>query len=52
MKKSTEAPPLWGHVDENGNVSIQGARRLEAAKRLGQKTVKVAIGQDYQVPKN
>jgi hypothetical protein len=51
-KMTTEAPPLWGHVNENGNVSIQGARRLEAAKRLGQKTVKVAIGQDYQGPKN
>jgi hypothetical protein len=51
-KMKSEAPPLWGHVDENGNVSIQGARRLAAAKKLGQKTIKVAIGQDYQGPKN
>jgi hypothetical protein len=50
IKSGSEAPPLWGQVDEEGNVKTQGARRLEAAKQLGQKTVKVAIGQDYQKP--
>lgn len=49
-KAGSEAPPLWGHVDADGNVSIQGARRLAAAKANGQKTVRVAIGQDYQPP--
>lgn len=47
-KSGSEAPPLWGHVDAQGNVVIMGARRLEAARQLGQKTIKVAIGQDYQ----
>ena len=37
-----------GNVDAQGNVVIMGARRLEAARQLGQKTIKVAIGQDYQ----
>jgi hypothetical protein len=48
IKVGSQVPPLWGHVDESGNVSIQGARRLLAAKRAGLKTVPVAIGQDYQ----
>jgi hypothetical protein len=47
IKSGSPVPPLWGHVDESGNVSIQGARRLLAAKRAGLKTVPVAIGQDY-----
>lgn len=50
IKAGSPIPPLFGNVDDQGTVQVEGARRLAAAKAAGQKTVPVAIQHDYQAP--
>jgi hypothetical protein len=50
IRGGSPPPPLFGALADDGTVSVQGARRLEALRATGAKTVPVALMNDWQEP--